>query len=76
MQMNPLFNTFNHFANGGNMVSFMSFMNQFKGQNPSQIIQSMISSGKLTQDQFQQVQQKAKQVESQFEGFKQSFGFK
>lgn len=75
--MNPLFNTFNHNANAGNMVSqFMSFMNQFKGQNPGQIIQSMISSGKLTQDQLQQVQEKAKQMESQFEGFKQSFGFK
>ena len=75
--MNPLFNTFNHFANSGNMVSqFMQFMNQCKGQNPSQIIQSMISSGKLTQDQLQQVQQKAQQMESQFEGFKQSFGFK
>lgn len=75
--MNPLFNTFNHSANGGNMVSqFMSFMNQCKGQNPGQIIQSMISSGKLTQDQLQQVQQKAQQMESQFEGMKSAFGFK
>ncbi len=75
--MNPLFNALNHSANSGNMVSqFMSFMNQCKGQNPSQIIQSMISSGKITQDQLRQAQEKAKQMESQFEGFKQSFGFK
>lgn len=75
--MNPLFNTFNHFANNGNMVSqFMSFMNQYKDQNPSQIIQSMISSGKLSQDQLQQAQQKAKQMGSQFESMKNAFGFK
>lgn len=70
--MNPLFN-----ALGNNQVSgFMNFMQQFKGQNPRQIIDNMISSGRLTQDQLQQVQQKAHQMESQFESMKSVFGFK
>lgn len=75
--MNPLFNTFNHNANDGNMASqFMAFMSQYKGKNPGQMIRDMLSSGRLSQDQLQQVQQKAKQVESQFESMKNAFGFK
>lgn len=75
--MNSLFNVLNHSANGGNMVSqFISFMQQNKGQNPNQIINNLLSSGRLTQDQLNSVQVQAKQMQSQFEGFRESFGFK
>jgi len=75
--MNSLFNVLNHSANGGNMVSqFISFMQQNKGQNPNQIINNLLSSGRLTQDQLNSVQAQAKQMQSQFEGFRESFGFK
>lgn len=57
------------------MQAFQQFMNQNKGKNPNEILQQMVSSGKLSQDQLNQAQQMAKQVESQFNGFRSMFGF-
>lgn len=73
--MNSLYNTLQP-KNGNIMTQFFSFMQQARGQNPQQIINNMLSSGKLTQEQYQQVQERANQLGSQFEGLKQSFGFK
>lgn len=55
--------------------NFMNFMNQFRGQNPRQIIDSLVSSGKLTQQQLNAAQQRAGQVSDMFGGFKPRFGF-
>lgn len=55
--------------------NFMNFMNQFRGQNPRQIIDSLVSSGKVTQQQLNIAQQRAGQMSNIFEGFKPRFGF-
>ena len=55
--------------------NFMNFMNQFRGQNPRQIIDSLVSSGKLTQQQLNAAQQRAGQMSDMFGGFKPRFGF-
>lgn len=55
--------------------NFMQFMNQFRGQNPRQIIDSLVSSGKLTQQQLNAAQQRAGQMSDMFGGFKTRFGF-
>lgn len=55
--------------------NFMNFMNQFRGQNPRQIIDNLVSSGKLTQQQLNAAQQRAGQVSDMFGGFKPRFGF-
>lgn len=55
--------------------NFMNFMNQFRGQNPRQIIDSLVSSGKLTQQQLNAAQQRAGQMSDMFGGFKTRFGF-
>ena len=52
--MNPFFN-----AMGGNkqpnmMQQFQQFMNQMKGKDPNAVIQDMMQSGKITQDQYNQ----------------------
>lgn len=73
--MNSLYNTLQP-QNGNIMTQFFSFMQQARGQNPQQIINSMLSSGKLTQEQYQQVQERANQLGSQFESMKNTFGFK
>ena len=57
------------------MQAFMSFMNEMKGQDPNQIIQNMVQSGKLTQQQLNMVQIQAKQMESQFSDVRKMFGF-
>ena len=57
--MNPFFN-----AMGGNkqpnmMQQFQQFMNQMKGKDPNAVIQDMMQSGKITQDQYNQARQQA-----------------
>lgn len=59
----------------GNMPPFVQFMNQMKGKNPQDIINQMVSSGKISQEQLNQVQQQANSIKSQFDGFKNMFGF-
>lgn len=54
---------------------FVQFMNQMKGQDPNQLINNLVSSGKITQQQLNQVQQQAKQLEGQFDQFRKMFGF-
>lgn len=58
------------------MQQFPRFMQQMKGQNPNQIINQMISSGHINQQQLNEAQQMAQQMTQQFEQFKSTFGFK
>ena len=58
------------------MQAFQKFMQQNQGRNPNEMIQQMVSSGRLNQQQLNQAQQMAKQIEGQFNGFKSMFGFK
>lgn len=74
--MNSLYNALQPQQNGNMLTQFFNFMQQARGQNPQQIINSMLSSGKLTQEQYQQVQERANQLGSQFESMKNTFGFK
>lgn len=70
---NPFYN-----APKGNMGApdFIQFMKSMKGKDPNQIINNMISSGQISQQQLNIVQQKAKQFRGLFNGFKSMFGFK
>lgn len=72
--MNPFFN-----AMGGNkqpnmMQQFQQFMNQMKGKDPNAVIQDMMQSGKITQDQYNQARQHAQQMQGMFEGMRGMFG--
>ena len=71
--MNPFFN-----AMGGNkqtnmMQQFQQFMNQMKGKDPNAVIQDMMQSGKITQDQYNQARQQAQQMQGMFEGMRVMF---
>jgi hypothetical protein len=63
--------------NGGDplMQNFTNFMNQMKGQNPRSIINQMVQSGQVSQQQLNMVQQKAQQMSGIFGQFKNRFGF-
>ena len=72
--MNPFFN-----AMGGNkqpnmIQQFQQFMNQMKGQDPNAIIQEMMQSGKITQQQYDAARQQAQQMQGMFEGMRGMFG--
>lgn len=58
-----------------NIQEFQKFMNQMKGQDPNQIIYSLIQSGKITQSQLNQAQKQAKELEGQLEEMRQMLGF-
>ena len=60
---NPLQNQFNQ------------FMQQMKGQDPNMLINQLLSSGRVSQQQINQAHQKAKEIEQQFDGMKKFFGF-
>ena len=58
------------------MQMFPQFMAQYRGQDPNHLIQQLLSSGKLNQNQINQAQQMQQQMAGQFDGFKSMFGFK
>ena len=63
---NPLFNLLNNQMPMGNMArminQFNQFRNNFKG-DPKQVVQQMLNSGQISQEQFNQVSQMATQFQ-------------
>lgn len=56
-----------------NPMQFPMFLQQMKGKDPNQIIQQMLQSGQLNQQQLNQAQQMARQIMPQLEQFKGMF---
>jgi hypothetical protein len=75
MQMsNPLFNALGGGMTQGNgpmqmMQQFMQFKQNYKG-NPKEEVQKMLQSGKISQQQLNQVQQMAGQFQNLLKGMK------
>ena len=72
--MNPFYQ-----AMGGNrqpnmMQQFQSFMQQMRGKDPNAMKQEMVSSGRISQDQLNQVQKQAQQMQGMLEGMRGMFG--
>lgn len=61
--------------NGGMIQQFRSFMDQHKGQDPNALIQQAVSSGRISQEQLDIIQQRAGQIAGMLDGLKGSFGF-
>ena len=58
------------------MQMFPQFMMQHKGEDPNQMLQQMLSSGQINQNQLNQAQQMMKRLEGPLGQFKPMFGFK
>ena len=56
------------------MRQFQQFMNQMRGKDPNQIINEMVSSGKISQQQLDAAQKQAQQMQGMFEGMRGMFG--
>jgi len=72
--MNPFFQ-----AMGGNrqtnmMQQFQQFMNQMRGKDPNAMIQELVSSGRVSQQQLDAAQKQAQQMQGMFEGMRGMFG--
>ncbi len=72
---NPIFN-----ALGGGMPQnpmmqqFPKFMQMMRGRDPQQMINELVSSGKVNQAQLDAAQKRAQQMSGMFEQFKGMFG--
>lgn len=53
---------------------FFQFMQQMQGKDPNKIINEIVSSGRITQAQLDQVQQQARQMEGAFQSMRGMFG--
>ena len=61
----------NHFAGSGNMPgspmqmiqNFAQFKRMMQGRNPQQMVQNLLSSGQMTQAQFEQLKQQASELQ-------------
>ena len=58
-----------------NMLNqFQQFMNAMQGRDPNQILNELISSGRISQAQLDQAQQRAQQMQQMFEPLRGMFG--
>lgn len=74
---NPLFNAMGSSQQPMNfMQAFPKFMEQMKGKNPNEVLNEMLTSGKINQSQLDQAQKMARNIEGKMNGFKAMFGFK
>lgn len=74
---NPIFTALNGGGQQPNMMQqFQSFMQQMRGQDPNQLLQQLVSSGRVSQAQLNQAQQMAQQMQGTFDGMRGMFGFK
>lgn len=72
---NPIFNALNARQQPNMMQNFQTFMQQMRGKDPNAIISQMVSSGRVSQAQLDQVQRQAQQMQGMFNGMKSMFGF-
>lgn len=69
--MNPFFQAM---GQPNMMQQFQAFMNQMKGKDPNSMIQELVSSGQVSQQQLDAAQKQAQQMEAMFEPLRGMFG--
>mgnify|MGYP000404900613 FL=1 len=72
--MNPFFGVMGGGRQPNMMQQFHSFMQQMRGKDPNAMIQEMVQSGRISQEQLNQVQQQAQQMSGVFDGMRSMFG--
>jgi hypothetical protein len=72
---NPIYNLINKNSQPDITQGFADFMHKMQGQNPDDIINQLVSSGKINQAQLNQAQAMAQQMHGRFSGFRKMFGF-
>lgn len=72
--MNPFFQAMGGNRQSNMMQQFQQFMNQMRGKDPNAMIQELVSSGRVSQQQLDQAQKQAKQMQGMFDGMRGMFG--
>ena len=55
-------------------MQFNQYMQQVKAQDPNALIQKLVSSGRVSQQQLDMAQKQAEMYKSQFDGMRKTFG--
>ena len=72
--MNPFFQAMCGNRQPNMMQQFQSFMQQMRGKDPNAMIQELVSSGRVSQQQLDTAQKQAQQMQGMFEGMRGMFG--
>ena len=72
--MNPFFQAMGVNRQPNMMQQFQQFMQQMKGKDPNAMIQELVSSGRVSQQQLDQAQKQAQQMQGMFDGMRGMFG--
>lgn len=72
--MNPFFQAMGGNRQSNMMQQFQQFMNQMRGKDPNAMIQELVSSGRVSQQQLDQAQKQAQQMQGMFDGMRGMFG--
>lgn len=67
---NPLFNALNGGGPSGMMEQFQRFRKEMEGRNPNEEINKLLQSGRISQQQLNQVQQMAGQFQNLLKNMK------
>ena len=71
---NPVYNALNGNKQPNMLQQFQQFMNAMQGRDPNQILNELVSSGKVSQAQLDQAQRQAQQMAAMFEPLRGMFG--
>lgn len=72
---NPLFKMLGGRTQQNNpIMQFPQFMQQMRGKDPNAMINELLASGKVNQQQLNQAQQQARQISGMLEQFRGMFG--
>ncbi len=72
---NPIFSALGGGATRNPMLQqFPKFMQMMKGKNPTEMLNELVSSGKINQAQLNEAQRQAQQMGGVFDQFKGMFG--
>lgn len=72
---NPVFEAIGNKRSQPDMAQqFQRFMEQMRGQNPQQVLNDLVASGKVSQQQLDAAQKQAQQMQGMFERMRGMFG--
>lgn len=70
---NPLYNSGGNQQPANMLEAFPKFMQQMRGKNPNEILNNLVNSGKVSQQQLDAAQRQAQQMSGMFDKFKGMF---
>lgn len=70
---NPLYNLNGNQQPVNMLEAFPKFVQQMRGKNPTEMLNNLVSSGRISQQQLNAVQKQAQQMSGMFEQFRNMF---